>query len=30
MSATARRHGVFCNRGAGARLTLVALACSAL
>ena len=30
MSATARRRGVSCNRGAGVRLTLIALACGAL
>jgi len=29
MSANARRRGGFCNRGAGARLTLAALACGA-
>ncbi len=30
MSATARRHGVSCNRGGGARLILTALTCGAL
>jgi len=30
MSATARRRGISCNRGAGAPLTLIALACAAL
>ena len=30
MSASARRRGVSCNRGAGVRLTLIALACAAV
>ena len=30
MSANARRHGVSCTQGTGARLTLIALACAVL